>query len=95
MVMAAAEGAGELERAVMGALKAADERGDPPLIQAMEAGRLVREKGLELPNLELGFVLVSNLCFDHNAPSLWKLLEQAMASRVVSPLHVLALLTAR
>lgn len=88
--MAAAEISGELNQAVMAAVKAAEERGESPLIQAV-----VKERGLELPSLDLGFALVSNLCFDHNGPSLWKLLEQAMASRAVFPLHVLALLTAR
>ncbi|RWW28261.1 hypothetical protein GW17_00007274 [Ensete ventricosum] len=96
--MEAAEGGGleaDLERRVMVAVKAAEERGDPPLLRAVEAARCVQERGLGLPNPELARVLVSNLCFANNNPSLWKLLDQTMASRVVSPIHVLALLTPR
>ncbi|KAG1371452.1 mediator of RNA polymerase II transcription subunit 33A [Cocos nucifera] len=98
--MAAAEetaegGGGELERRVMEVVKASEERGDPPLARAVEVGRCVQEKGLGFPSPELGHVLVSNLCFSHNAPSFWKLLDQAMSSRLIAPLHTLALLTAR
>ncbi|KAG6507964.1 hypothetical protein ZIOFF_033319 [Zingiber officinale] len=79
----------------MAAVKAAEDRGDPPLLRAVEAARCVQERGLGLPNVELAHVLVSNLCFANNTPELWKLLDQAMASRLVSPIHALALLTPR
>ncbi|XP_038988885.1 mediator of RNA polymerase II transcription subunit 33A-like isoform X2 [Phoenix dactylifera] len=92
---AAEGGGGDLERRVMEAVKASEERGDPPLARAVEVGRCVQEKGLGFPSPELGHVLVSNLCFSHNMPSLWKLLDQAMASRLIAPLHALALLTPR
>ena len=85
----------DLNHRVMAAVKAAEARGAPPLIQAAEAARCARESGSSFPNLDLGLALVSNLCFDHNIPSLWKLLHQAMASRAVSSFHTLALLTAR
>lgn len=90
-----AAAAADLERRVMAAVKASEARGDPPLLRAVEVGRCVQEKGLGLPNPDLAAVLVSNLCFAHNTPSLWKLLDQAMASRLLSPLHTLALLTPR
>ncbi|KAH0466015.1 hypothetical protein IEQ34_006118 [Dendrobium chrysotoxum] len=83
----------ELEWRVMEALKASEERGDPPLVRAIEAGRCV---GVTAgPSTELGQVLVSLLCFRNNTPSLWKLLDQAIHARLLSPLHILALLTAR
>lgn len=85
----------DLEWRVMAAVKAAEDRGDPPLLRAVEAARCVQERGLGLPNPELAHVLVSKLCFSNNTPSLWKLLDQAMASRLVSPIHALALLTPR
>ncbi|WOL04556.1 mediator of RNA polymerase II transcription subunit 33A-like [Canna indica] len=85
----------DLERRVMSAVKMSEERGDPPLLRAVEAARCVQERGLGLPNPELAQVLVSNICFANNTSSLWKLLDQAMASRVVSPIHTLALLTSR
>lgn len=85
----------DLDRRVMAAVKAAEDRGDPPLLRAVEAARCVQERGLGLPNVELAHVLVSNLCFANNTPELWKLLDQAMASRLVSPIHALALLTPR
>ncbi|URE44240.1 hypothetical protein MUK42_13639 [Musa troglodytarum] len=87
--------AGELERRVMATVKASEERGDPPLLRAVEVARFVQEAGLGLPNPELAHVLVSNLCFASNTPSMWKLLDQAMSCRVVSPIHTLALLKPR
>ncbi|XP_020695036.1 mediator of RNA polymerase II transcription subunit 33A-like isoform X3 [Dendrobium catenatum] len=83
----------ELEWRVMETLKASEERGDPPLVRAIEAGRCV---GVTAgPSTELGQVLVSLLCFRNNTPSLWKLLDQAIHARLLSPLHILALLTSR
>uniref|UniRef100_A0A8R7UVI2 Mediator of RNA polymerase II transcription subunit 33A n=1 Tax=Triticum urartu TaxID=4572 RepID=A0A8R7UVI2_TRIUA len=85
-----------LERRVMAAVKASEARGDPPLLRAVEISRLVAgEPGAGVPSADLAGILVSNLCFAHNSPSLWKLLDQAMSSRLLCPLHVLALLTAR
>ncbi|KAJ6790672.1 Uncharacterized protein M6B38_247475 [Iris pallida] len=77
----------DLEAAVMAAVKSSS--------PAAEVARLLQRKGEALPSLELGGVLVRNLCFENNGSALWKLLEYAMASGIVSPLHVLALLTAR
>ncbi|XP_047069806.1 mediator of RNA polymerase II transcription subunit 33A-like [Lolium rigidum] len=83
----------------MAAVKASEARGDPPLLRAVEVARLVAGDGpgagAGLPSAELAGILVSNLCFAHNSASLWKLLDQAMSSRLLCPLHVLALLTAR
>jgi hypothetical protein len=95
--LAAPAAGSELERRVMAAVKASEARGDPPLLRAVEVARLVAGEGAGagLPSAELAGILVSNLCFAHNSPSLWKLLDQAMSSRLLCPLHVLALLTAR
>ncbi|PKA61809.1 Mediator of RNA polymerase II transcription subunit 33A [Apostasia shenzhenica] len=83
----------DLERRVMAAVKASDESGEPPLIRVMEAACCAGAGAG--PSPELGQVLVSSLCFGNNTPSLWKLLNQAIAVRLVSPLHIVALLTAR
>ena len=94
--MAAAVTELELERRVMAAVKASAERGDPPLLQAAEAARCIREAPASAPGgLALSQALVTNLCFAHNTPAMWKLLDQAMLSRLVDPLHTLALLTPR
>jgi hypothetical protein len=82
----------DLESRVMEAVKASEARRDPPLLRAVELSRVVAEEGA---GAELAGILVSNLCFAHNSPSLWKLLGQAVASRLLCPLHVLALLTPR
>jgi hypothetical protein len=99
---AAADAAGlvpaDLERRVMAAVKASEARGDPPLLRAVELSRVVAGEGAgagPLPSADLAGILVSNLCFAHNSPSLWKLLGQAVACRLLCPLHVLALLTPR
>ncbi|XP_066398304.1 mediator of RNA polymerase II transcription subunit 33A-like [Miscanthus floridulus] len=80
----------------MAAVKASEARGDPPLLRAVELSRVIAGEGAgPLPSADLAGILVSNLCFAHNSPSLWKLLGQAVASRLLCPLHVLALLTPR
>lgn len=81
--------AAKLERRVMMAVKASAARGDPPLLQAAEAAASAS------CGLALAEALVSNLCFNHNTAAMWKLLDQTMSSRLVHPLHTLALLTAR
>ncbi|KAG0453373.1 hypothetical protein HPP92_024677 [Vanilla planifolia] len=81
------------ERRVMEVVKASEGRGDPPIVCAMEVAGCVGTG--RRPSPELGEVLVSLICFANNTPFLWKLLEQAMSARIVSPLHILALLTAR
>jgi hypothetical protein len=97
--MAAASG--DLESRLMSAVKASAARGDPPLLQAAEAARCAREASASDATCgggargSLAAALVSNLCFAHNTGAMWKLLDQAMASRLVSPLHTLALLTPR
>ena len=88
-------GPGDLERRVMASVKASEARGDPPLLRAVELARVVAGEGAGIPSADLAGILVSNLCFAPNTPSLWKLLGQAMASRLLCPLHVLALLTPR
>lgn len=85
----------DFEQRVLGTVKSSQERRDPPLIWAMEVSKCIQEKGLGIPNPELGHVLVSNLCFTNNNPTLWKFVEQGICSRLLSPLHVLALLTSR
>lgn len=85
----------DFEQRVLGTVKSSQERRDPPLIWAMEVSKCIQEKGLGIPNPELGQVLVSNLCFTNNNPTLWKFVEQGICSRLLSPLHVLALLTSR
>jgi hypothetical protein len=84
----------DLERRVMAAVKVSAARGDPPLLQAAEAARCARGASAS-GGLALAPALVANLCFAHNTGAMWKLLDQAMASRLVCPLHTLALLTAR
>ncbi|XP_068669237.1 mediator of RNA polymerase II transcription subunit 33A-like [Aristolochia californica] len=85
----------DFEERVLETVKWCEERREPPLRWAMEVTKYVRHNGMELPNLELGQLLVSKLCFSRNNPTLWKLLEQGVCSRLLSPLHVLALLTAK
>uniref|UniRef100_A0A0E0DPQ7 Mediator of RNA polymerase II transcription subunit 33A n=1 Tax=Oryza meridionalis TaxID=40149 RepID=A0A0E0DPQ7_9ORYZ len=97
---AATAAAAELERRVMAAVKASAARGDPPLLQAAEAARCAREASSSISvdggaGGALAAALVSNLCFAHNTGAMWKVLDQAMASRLVSPLLALALLTPR
>ncbi|KAK9128198.1 hypothetical protein Syun_016995 [Stephania yunnanensis] len=80
---------------VMETVKWCEDRRDSPLAWGMDVSRRVREAGLELPSVELGEVLVSNLWFRHNTLSLWKFLDHAISTGLVSSIHVLALLSVR
>ncbi|XP_078177877.1 mediator of RNA polymerase II transcription subunit 33A-like isoform X2 [Carex rostrata] len=74
-------------------LKASEVHSKAPLLRSLELSRRLQERGISFPNPNLAEILVSNLCFSQHTPCLWKLLDQAMASRLVSPLQILALLT--
>ncbi|GLU17803.1 hypothetical protein SLE2022_341560 [Rubroshorea leprosula] len=71
------------------------EREAHPLAWAMKMGEGIGPRGLEMPSPELAQLIVSHLCFRHNHPSLWKFLHHAMSSGLLSPIHVLSLLTSR
>ncbi|PKI41004.1 hypothetical protein CRG98_038532 [Punica granatum] len=88
-------GAVEFERSVMETLKRCEDRRDAPLVWAVEVAKCVGAADMELPSPELGQVLVSRLCSNFGNPFLWKFLDQALASRLVSSFHVLALLSPR
>ncbi|KAK9291133.1 hypothetical protein L1049_009321 [Liquidambar formosana] len=85
----------EFEQRVLETVKRCQQRKEPPLIWATEVLECVGCAGLGLPSPELGQVLVSHLCFSNNHPSLWKFIDQAISSRLLSPLQVLSLLTSR
>ncbi|KAF9591887.1 hypothetical protein IFM89_009495 [Coptis chinensis] len=83
------------ENRVLETVKRCQERKDSPLIWGMEVCKCLREAELKTPSVELGEVLVSNLCFKNNNPYLWKFIEQAISSGILSAFHVLALLSSR
>ncbi|XP_011010288.1 PREDICTED: mediator of RNA polymerase II transcription subunit 33A [Populus euphratica] len=75
--------------------KVAQEKGSDPLIWALQVSSSLSSNGVGLPSPELANVLVSYIFWDNNMPILWKLLEKALALRIVPPLMVLALLSDR
>lgn len=83
------------EDRVTEAVKLCQERKDTPLIWGLEVCKCLREADLGTPSPELGHILVSNLCLNYSNPSLWKFLDQAISSGLLSSLQVLALLTPR
>ncbi|KAK3444706.1 hypothetical protein EUGRSUZ_A00858 [Eucalyptus grandis] len=87
--------AAEFERLVSEAMEQCRARGEAPAVWSAEVAKCVVSRGLELPSAELGQVLVSHLSSNFGEPSLWKFLDYAMASRLISSLHVLCLLTPR
>ncbi|KAM0948002.1 putative mediator of RNA polymerase II transcription subunit 33A/B [Dioscorea sansibarensis] len=48
-----------------------------------------------LPSPGLAHAIIAAVCSPSTSSSVWKLLKQAIAFRIVSPLHVLALVTVR
>ncbi|XP_048141883.1 mediator of RNA polymerase II transcription subunit 33A-like isoform X2 [Rhodamnia argentea] len=88
-------GPAEFERLVSEAMKRCRARGEAPAVWSAEVANCVVSRGLELPSAELGQFLVSRLSSNFGEPSLWKFLDHAMASRLISSLHALCLLTPR
>ncbi|XP_050235406.1 mediator of RNA polymerase II transcription subunit 33A-like [Mercurialis annua] len=84
-----------VEDKILETIKNCQQRQEAPLVMAMEVAKCLLSLGIKLPSFELGQVLVSHICFQNNHPSLWKFLQQALSSRLVSSLHVLSLLSAR
>ena len=95
--MEMASNAALFEERVAETLKLCQNRREPPLVWAAEVLKCLDTAGLGLglPSVELGQVLVSHLCFAYNSSCMWKFLDHALSSRLVSPLHVLSLLTSR
>ncbi|KAJ3688467.1 hypothetical protein LUZ61_017631 [Rhynchospora tenuis] len=88
----------DLERRVMATVLTSETRGDPPWLCAVNVAQCCGSDENDspgFPDADLAAIMVSNLCFSHNTPYMWKLLEQSMATKLVYPLHVLALLTSR
>ncbi|CAB4315432.1 unnamed protein product [Prunus armeniaca] len=79
----------ELERRVVELVTAKQK--ESPVVWAIEVGNWVEA----VPSIELGEVLVSQLCFQHNRPALWKFLDHALSSGLLCPLHVLSILSSR
>ncbi|KAJ6725392.1 MEDIATOR OF RNA polymerase II TRANSCRIPTION SUBUNIT 33A [Salix purpurea] len=75
--------------------KVAQEKGNDPLIWALQVSSSLSSSGVSLPSPELANVLVSYIFWDNNMPILWKFLEKALALKLVPSLMVLALLSDR
>ncbi|KAF7852282.1 hypothetical protein BT93_L4576 [Corymbia citriodora subsp. variegata] len=74
-------------------MKRCHARGEALAVWSAEVTKCVVSRGLKLPSAELGQVVVSHLSSNFGEPSLWKFLDHAMASRLISSLHALSLLT--
>lgn len=85
----------ELEPLVAMTVKTCPVGNETPLVWAMELAKRVEEMGGGLPSTELAEVVVAQLCFSNNNPSMWKFLHQALSCGLLYPLHVLSLLTSR
>ncbi|KAL3647906.1 hypothetical protein CASFOL_008874 [Castilleja foliolosa] len=96
--MAAEEVVKQQQRLWYGVLEltlAAQERGADPLIWATQLSSSLTSAGVSMPSVEVADLLVSHICWSNNIPIAWKFLEMALALRIVPPLFVLALLSAR
>ncbi|KAK7294927.1 hypothetical protein RJT34_17826 [Clitoria ternatea] len=65
----------------------------PPAEWVTELVQYLNTHGVELPSPELGELLVSQMCFEDNHPSMWKFIHHALSSRLVFPLQFLSLLS--
>ncbi|KAL5738909.1 hypothetical protein ACOSQ2_028089 [Xanthoceras sorbifolium] len=77
------------EQRVLETVKRCQERQEGPVKWALELGKCTSSAA------ELGHVLVTHLCFNNKHPCLWKFIDYALDSQLLSPIHVLSLLTER
>ncbi|RDX69911.1 Mediator of RNA polymerase II transcription subunit 33A, partial [Mucuna pruriens] len=75
--------------------KWAQENKTDPLLWSIQVNSALNSAGVSLPSVHLAHRLVSHICFDNHVPVAWKLLEKAMAVRLVPPLLALSLLSTR
>lgn len=75
--------------------KVAQERSCDPLVWAVQVSSHLSSAGAPLPSIELAHLLVSYICWENNVPSAWKLLEKALALKIVPSLIVFPLLSNR
>ena len=75
--------------------QSAQERGADPLMWAMQLSSSLISAGVTMPSTEVANLLVSHICWANNTPLAWKFLEKALTLRIVPPMLVLALLSAR
>lgn len=75
--------------------KLAQLKGTDPLMWAMQLSSTLNSAGHSLPSTDVANLLVSHICWGNNDPIAWKLLEKALALRIVPPMFVLALLSNR
>lgn len=81
--------------AVLELTKSAQEKNSDPLLWAIHLSSTLNAAGVSLPSVELADRLVSHICWDNHVPIMWKFLEKASTLRIVPPLFVIALLSAR
>lgn len=75
--------------------KTAENKGDDPMLWAIQLSSTLNSAGVCLPSPELATLLVSHICWDNNVPIAWKFLEKALVFNIVPPILVLALLSKR
>lgn len=75
--------------------KTAENKGDDPMLWAIQLSSTLNSAGVSLPSPELATLLVSHICWDNNVPIAWKFLEKALIFNIVPPILVLALLSKR
>ncbi|XP_047333789.1 mediator of RNA polymerase II transcription subunit 33A [Impatiens glandulifera] len=66
-----------------------------PLIWAIHLSCNLNSAGVSIPSPELAHLLVSHICWENNVSTAWKLLDKALATKIVHPHLVLALLSNR
>ncbi|KAG4914384.1 hypothetical protein JHK87_051941 [Glycine soja] len=86
---------GSVMDGVMEVTKWAQEKKTDPLIWSIQVSSALNSGGVSLPSVELAQRLVSHICFENHVPITWKFLEKAMSVRLLPPLLVLSLLSAR
>lgn len=84
-----------MEEGVLRRAKQWQQRSEPPSAWVTELVEYLTGNGVALPSPELAELLVSQMCFEKDHPSMWKFMSHALSSRLVFPLQILSLLSSK
>ncbi|KAJ1407201.1 hypothetical protein SESBI_24522 [Sesbania bispinosa] len=68
---------------------------EPPMAWVTQLIEYLNSMTVSLPSPELGELLVSQMCFEKDHPSMWKFMHRALSSRLLFPLQLLSLLSSK
>lgn len=81
--------------ALMELTRSLQEKNGDPMVWAIQVSTVLTSAAVPLPSIDLAHLLVSHICWGNHVPITWKFLDKALTLKLVPPMLLLALLSAR